>query len=59
MQKAHKTIIEVYGMKLIRELFELELYKKLEREEDIKVLYGGYLEKFHTIYPMEMLNGDR
>ncbi|WP_310603817.1 hypothetical protein [Anaerosporobacter sp.] len=54
--KAYKAIVEVYGMELIRELFELELYKKLEREEDIKVLYGGYLEKLHTIYPMEMLN---
>ena len=48
----YKNLLELYCTDFIKDIQVLESYKHLEKEEDIGVYFGGYLEKLHGIYPI-------
>lgn len=49
----YRNILELYCVDLIRDILQLETYKKLDKEDNISAYFGGYLEKLHCIYPIE------
>ncbi|HEX3077399.1 MAG TPA: hypothetical protein VHQ24_11105 [Lachnospiraceae bacterium] len=52
--KMYMDLLELYCADFIRDMLLLESYDRINKEDTVKVYYGGYLNQLHCIYPLEV-----